>query len=251
VRHGLAGLVLALGSVPAFALAEPPAAGGGSDEPPRPTPSAPAEMARPAGVALYKLPAVGKPRRRIGGGRRGAGDALPDVLALVPDHVGLTASDEPSVFWYVSDTSAGPAAFELTVIHEGAIEPLVEVRLRAPTAKGVQRVDLGAHGVRLRAGEEYQWSLALVVDPEQRSRDLVATGWIERVAPPEALSAKLAAAGESGAAAVYAESGLWYDALASIWTLAQRRPGDAEPQRQLDALLAQVGLPALPLSLPR
>jgi hypothetical protein len=247
VRNGLAGLVLALAMVPALALAEAPAAGGGSAEPTTPPQSTSGETARPAGVALYKLPAVGKPRRRIGGGRRGAGDPLPEVFALVPDHVALTSSEQPSLFWYISDASGVDAVFELTVIHEGAIDPVVDVRLPAPAAKGVQCVDLGAHGVRLRAGEEYQWSLALVVDPEQRSRDLVATGWIERVAPPDALSAKLAAAGESGAASVYAESGLWYDALAAIWSFAERRPGDAEPQRQLDALLSQVGLPPLPL----
>jgi hypothetical protein len=211
------------------------------------TPAPGASEARPATAAIYQLPAVGKPRRRIGGGRRGPGDPLPELWALVPEHVAQTASEHPSLFWYLSDASPGYVLFELTLIDEGSIEPVVDVRLPAPSAKGLQRVDLGEHGVSLSPGQEYQWSLALVVDPEQRSRDVVASGWIERVPAPDALSGRLAAAGPLGAAQIYAESGLWYDALDAIWQLGEARPDGAEAQRQLDALLAEVGLPSVPL----
>ncbi len=67
---------------------------------------------------------------------------------------------------------------------------------------------------------------------------------------PDALASKLDGAGPTGAASVYAEAGLWYDALGAIWQLADRRPGDPEAQRQLDALLTQVGLPEVPLKTP-
>lgn len=226
-----------------------------SQEPSSPATSEPAKPEKPVqsattqvgAVGVYQLPSVGKPRRRVGGGRRGPGDPLPELWALVPEHVARTAREQPSLFWYLSATSAGYVQFDLALIDEGSVEPLLEVRLPGPLTPGVQRVDLGAHAVRLSAGQEYQWSLAAVVDPDQRSRDVVAIGWIERVAVPEGLDAKLAAAGTAGAASVYAESGLWYDALGAIWSLAEQRPGDPEPQRQLDALLTQVGLPALPL----
>ena len=45
--------------------------------------------------ASYTLPKVGKARGRVGGGRRGTG-SLPDVYALVPDHVGYTTSTSPT-----------------------------------------------------------------------------------------------------------------------------------------------------------
>jgi hypothetical protein len=255
VRNALAGvvLVLAMWAVPATAQeparepADPapkPATGTAEGPPPE---SGTASEARPTATAAYRLPAVGKPRRRIGGGRRGPGDPLPELWALVPEHVAQTTSEHPSLFWYLSDTTPGSVAFELALIDEGSVEPIVDVRLPAPSAKGLQRIDLRAQGVSLRPRQEYQWSLALVVDPERRSRDVVATGWIERVPAPDSLDERLAAAGPEGAAGVYAESGLWYDALAAIWELGQRSPADAEAQRQLDALLAQVGLPRVAL----
>jgi hypothetical protein len=238
----------------ALALASPPAAA--TEPAPPPPPSDPAKAAKPArpeaaqvgAIAVYELPTVGKPRRRVGGGRRGSGDPIPEVWALVPEHVARTVSEHPSLFWYLSEASADGVRFELTVVDEASVEPLVDVALPAPRTRGVQRVDLGAHGVRLAPGKEYQWSLALVVDPEQRSRDVVASGWIERVSAPDELPAKVEAAGVERAASVFAEAGLWYDALAAIWSFAEQRPGDPEPQRQLDALLTQVGLPALPLA---
>lgn len=233
----------------ALALLLPVSAAGQSGK----APSGPAPAPTPTvtgsgsgGVTSYQLPTVGKPRRRIGGGRRGPGDPLPELWALVPDHVGLTTSPAPSLFWYISDDSRGYVVFELTLIDETSVAPLVDARVPAPTRGGLQRVNLADHGVSLSPGQEYQWSLALVVDPAQRSRDVVATGWIERVAESADLAAKLAGSEPGARASVYAGAGLWYDALAALADEESRRPGDPEPRRQRNALLAQVGLPPLP-----
>jgi hypothetical protein len=248
-------LALAMAALPASAEeparetpkepARPPAPSQAQPAAPQPAPPASAQS---GAIGVYRLPTVGKPRRRVGAGRRGPEDPLPEVWALVPEHVALTSSEQPSLFWYLSATSPGDVLFELTLIDAGSVEPLIGVRLPAPRQKGLQRVDLADHDVRLAPGQEYQWSLALVVDPEQRSHDVVASGWIERVAAPEGLAARVAAAGPAGAASVYAEAGLWYDALRAVYSFSEQRPGDPEPQRQLDALLTQVGLPAFPLS---
>jgi hypothetical protein len=227
------------------------AAGQGGKRPsnaptPSPTSTVTSGTGAAGGVTTYQLPSVGKPRRRIGGGRRGPGDPLPELWALVPDHVALTTSGAPSLFWYISDDARGYVVFELTLIDETSVAPLVDARVPAPARGGLQRVNLADHGVSLNPGQEYQWSLALVVDPAQRSRDVVATGWIERIAEPADLAAKLAASEPAGRAAVYAGAGLWYDALTALADEESRRPGDPEPARQRNALLAQVGLPPLP-----
>jgi hypothetical protein len=91
-------------------------------------------------------------------------------------------------------------------------------------------VRLADYGVTLEVGVEYQWSIALVVDPEQRSSDIVATGWIERVPAPAATPADAVEA---------AARGLWYDAIDAASVRAERTPGDAA---ELDALLVQAGL---------
>jgi hypothetical protein len=192
--------------------------------------------------SVYKLPKVGKPTGRLGGGRRGLGDDVPEVYALVPDHVGYTTSKQPVLYWYMAEGSTGQVKFELTLIDETSVDPLVDKRFPAPEKPGLQRIPLADHGVELRPGEEYQWSIALVTDPSDRSKDVVSSGWIERIPEPEGLADKLAAAGPEGAVSVYGEEGLWYDTLAAACDEVQRKQDEGSRQ-QLAGLLTEVGLP--------
>jgi hypothetical protein len=83
--------------------------------------------------------------------------------------------------------------------------------------------------------------VALVRDPERRSKDSVAGGGIERVAPSPELEARLAAADERNAYRVLAESGIWYDA---VDRLSRQIESDqqASLREERAALLSQVGL---------
>jgi hypothetical protein len=187
-------------------------------------------------LPVYRLPSVGKPRRRVGGGRRGIDHGSPALHALVPEHVGRTAVESPALYWVLEGDAQPGVIFELTLSDERAIEPLLETRIAGPVEAGLHRVALADHGVALAVGVEYQWSVALVVDPEERSRDVVASGWIERVPGPGA------AAGDPADAA---RRGLWYDALDAACASARASPADPGP---LDALLAQAGLAGLRLA---
>lgn len=197
-----------------------------------------AEAKQTAAGPLYKLPSVGKPRRRVGGGRRGPASDLPKVFTLVPDHVGLTVSEQPQLYWYISGDDLGTVAFELTLIDRDSIDPVVDARISQPAQAGLQRIDLSEYGVSLALGEEYQWSVSLVVDGNERSLDAVSTGWIERVAPSEALQASLGQTPQDQRAAAYGEAGIWYDLVAS---LVEQLPAT---RTDLEQLLGQVDLPA-------
>jgi len=181
---------------------------------------------------------VGKPRRRVGGGRRGPATDLPEVFTLVPDHVGLTLSEQPHLYWYLSADGPGTVTFELTLIDEESIDPVVDTHISQPARAGLQRIDLSEHGVSLALGQEYQWSVSLVVGGDERSRDVVSTGWIERVSPSAALQASLEQTPPEQRAAVYGEAGIWYDMVAS---LIEQLPS---ARTDLERLLAQVDLPA-------
>jgi hypothetical protein len=80
----------------------------------------------------------------------------------------------------------------------------------------------------------------LVVDPEHRSKDVLAGGAIERVASPEALAAKLPSDDKRKAA--YAESGIWYEAIATLSDLVEAAPQDKALHQQRASLLEQAGL---------
>jgi hypothetical protein len=191
------------------------------------------------GPPVYKPPARGKPRGRVAGGVRGVEAELPSLQVLVPEHAGQTLSDQPSLFWYVDGPPPESARVFFTLIDEASVEPLVEVELERPARAGIYRIDLAEHAVHLERGAEYEWSVVLVVDSGQRSKDVVSSGWIDRVEAP----AGLAPAGAPHTARAYAECGLWYDALGAASDGVRADPANAALRGERDSLLRQVGLP--------
>lgn len=190
---------------------------------------------------VYKPPLRGAPASRVGGGTRGSGTANFKLDVLAPDHTGLTTRAQPTLYWYASGPST--AKLEVTVIAEVAELPVLSQNINL-TSGGVQSFDLAKQGVSLKPDTEYEWFVSVIPDPAQRSKDVTSGGTIRRVAPDPAVQARAAAAGERQAPMVYAEAGLWYDAIDALSRLIERQPGDAELHAQRAALLDQVGLPA-------
>jgi hypothetical protein len=159
---------------------------------------------------------------------------------LAPDHVGLTTQAQPSLYWYLSQPTTSP--IEFTVIDAQGISPLLETRLQSPTRPGIQQVRLADYGVRLKTGMKYHWFVVLIPDRHSRSKDVVAGGLIERIEPSEVLRIKLAQAGKAQTPHIYAEAGLWYDAVAAISGQIETASNAQNLRQQRAALLEQVGL---------
>lgn len=204
-----------------------------------------AQTSQPAPVAslIYKPPLRGAPGGRVGGGTRGPENAFPMLSVLAPDHTGLTMHEQPALYWYLSKAAAHP--IEVTIIEDQGVKPFFETRLSPPIQAGVQRVRLADYGVRLRPDVPYQWFVALIADPESRSQDIVAGGVIERVALSDTLRARLAQTTSPQALQIYAEAGLWYDAITVLSDLIEVASQDATLRQQRAALLEQVGLPEI------
>ena len=209
-----------------------------------PAKPAAAPTTRPQPAVIYR-PAKGKaPAARVTGGSRGSGDATITLDVLAPDETGLTTQEQPSLFWYQSKPAK--ARFELTLVEEDKVKPVLQVAVDRASAAGIQRLRLADHGVKLALGVEYQWVVALVTDPDNRSSDLVASGFIKRVEPAPELKAKIAAASPASRPAVYAEAGIWHDALGSLSDLIDAQPEQKAWRIQRTGLLRQVGLKAPP-----
>jgi hypothetical protein len=191
-------------------------------------------------VVQYRPPAKDLAPRRVGANMRGLPEAMPAVAVLAPDHLALTVSERPTLFWYLSRPTT--ARIELVVVDPRDARPVVEAVVAGERA-GIQSFSLAERGVRLEPGVAYEWSVAVVADPAQRSRDVVAGGAVQRVEPSAALRSRLAGAGESGRAAVLAAEGIWYDALAALSEPLAARPADAGLREQRAAVLEQAGLP--------
>jgi len=217
--------------------ASPETARVAAPEPAKPTPGQDPIYVPPA---IYVPPELGAPLGRLGGGgTRGTGRKA-TLQILAPDHLGLTLDEGPSLYWFLAEATDTRMDFVLRDGH--SVEPLLELQLPTPTTAGIHALRLSDHGVKLASNENYQWFVSLVPDPQQRSKDFVVGAWIRRSDSTPALRSRLAAAPSAQAPLLYAESGVWYDSLASLSAQIDANPGDATLRARRAALLQQVGL---------
>lgn len=193
-----------------------------------------------AGTFVYKPPLRGAPARRVGGATRGTGDTGLVLQVLAPDQTGLTTRPQPTLYWYASKPSK--MAIEVTLIADTAEVPVLARNITVAAA-GVQAIDLAQHGITLKPDTDYEWFVSAVPDDGQRSKDVTSGGAIRLVAADPAVLARAAAAGDRAAPGVYAEAGLWYDAIAALSRQIDSNPADSALRAQRAALLEQIGLP--------
>src|SRR5438094_2463402 len=189
---------------------------------------------------FYKPPgAAGNIPARVSGGARGEGiDVV--LIALVPNHVALTTQSQPSLFWFQSKPAK--AKFELTVVEPKKPKPLVSLTAPQADKPGIHRVKLAKYKIELQPDVAYEWSVAIVPDAENRSRDVIAKGVIKRITPPGDLANRVAQMGDIERAAAYGQAGIGYDAFESVSNAIEAHPDDSSLRAQRASLLQQVGL---------
>ena len=184
---------------------------------------------------VYKPPVGGAPGGRVGGASRGTfkiAAALPSIELIAPDgEAGETTRRSPTLYYYVS----GPVAFptRLTISAPWQAAPVIDLVIPSPREAGIHRARLARYGVRLARGILYTWSISAIVNPQEPSRDVVASASLLRVAADPRIEEAAQAAPPERRAAILAQAGLWYDAVAAA---AGSRGG------ALRALMHQVGL---------
>ena len=189
---------------------------------------------------LYQPPRRGAPGGRVGGGTRGPSLALPHLYALVPDHVAVTAEEQPTLVWYLSKATALP--LEFTVVETMGVEPILEVALSSPMEPGIHILSLAQYDLRLETGKTYQWFVSLIPDPARRSKDIIAGGILEMDRLPENIAEAVEQAAPQDATKLLAKAGFWYDAMGVISHGIQNNPGDRALHDVRAALLEQVDL---------
>ena len=206
-------------------------------------PTASAQGGSVLGTPQYQAPDPNAPSRRVGGHARGAGDPRPTIAILAPIRTGRTVDEQPTLYWYLSDRTSHP--IEVSLIDGESVEPLLEFRIEAPVEAGIHALRLADYGIRLKRGQVYEWFVAFISNPDKRSKDVVSGGAIERVSRSERLNTQLAVTARDNWPRIYAEEGLWYDALATLSRAIKRAPESAELHAWRAALMEQVDLSAV------
>jgi hypothetical protein len=192
-------------------------------------------------LPLYTPPKKLAPRARVGGALRGTEGADPEIVALVPDHVGMTIKQTPTLSWYLSKITTYPLRFTLNDTQK--ILPVYEGPLPTPTEAGVQSIDLKAMGLMLEPNVQYRWFVSARRNSDSHSQDIVAGGMIERCEFSECLTITSPnTTCDQESVRTNAMMGLWYDAMECLCSLIRKDPREASLRRMRAALLRQVGL---------
>ena len=190
-------------------------------------------------IPEYKPPARGAPGGRVGGASRGTVKAtmpLPTIELLAPDgNAGQTTSPTPILYFYVSQPITWRIQF--TISAPLRPDPVIEVNIPAPHQAGVYAIRTADYHVQLQPGVLYTWSVSVILNPKAPSRDIVASASLLRTAPDPTLESALHGAPPSRRAALFAQAGFWYDAVAAAADMEA-----LDRHAALDALMNEVGL---------
>ena len=193
----------------------------------------------------FKPPDVTAPDNREGAAHRGC--QLREGLFITPlipeSNIGLTLTESPTFFVYVSQPSA---QVEFILLNADESELLYETTLKIDKA-GIVAVSLSEKGKKknIEVGKRYVWSFALACDPVERSGDYIVKGWMERIEPQATLKSDLANPDPMAKAIAYAKNGIWYETLATLAQMRRLAPEDSRLRAEWTLLLQSQGLESI------
>jgi hypothetical protein len=167
------------------------------------------------------------------------------------DHVwGETTLEHPTIWLYfpglapkVNPTSV---KFELT-LQDAANRSLYRVPLPLPNKEGIVGITLPTNQAGIEPDKMYHWYIKAQCPaaPMQQQASIYVDGWIRRIIPDTGFVTQLQQASPEQKFILYAEKGIWYDALNTLAQLRQTRPSDPALSRDWRDLLRSIRLPYL------
>ncbi|GAA6621717.1 DUF928 domain-containing protein [Scytonema sp. NUACC26] len=186
--------------------------------------------------------------RRFGGARRTGcpKDVELQLAALVPatepqptvtNVWSLTSVERPILWFYTpyNKSSNYPADFELL---DEESNPIYKTAISLPDKAGVIGVPLPPLTVK----KPYRWFLNVYCDRQQQETPIFVEGVVQRVELSQAIKEQLQKADPIQQIAIYANNGIWHEAVTILAQLRQKNPNDTTLAEDWKELLTSVGL---------
>lgn len=173
-------------------------------------------------IARYVPPRNQKPPgeySRTGGGRGCPEDKIPLTILAPKKHIGETTSRYPTFAWFVSNSyEVDFRIFEFDANNQPS-KPIGKPVL-LPNSSGVNKYSLPENQQGLTVGQKYLWQAAI----KCQQGYLVERAEFKVVEMPASLSKKLSMTEDAAKKAdLYAEAGLWYNALDEALKVSQEK----------------------------
>ncbi|MEL7038119.1 MAG: DUF928 domain-containing protein [Cyanobacteria bacterium J06592_8] len=195
----------------------------------------------------YDFDGDGRPppgNRRGGASRGNCPPVQPPLTALIPaTNLGLTTQQYPTFWFYIPYSSTDIPQAEFMLLDENqrpALEESISVELSQ--TPGIIGVTLPSTAKPLEPEQEYHWFFELICDAENPSNNPRVDGWIKRVQPSQDLLTQLENNQAEQNYLIYAENGIWYDALTNLIQALQANPSNSSLKNDWFDLLESVEL---------
>ncbi|MBD2181468.1 DUF928 domain-containing protein [Aerosakkonema funiforme] len=172
------------------------------------------------------------------------------LTALIPslnkdDNWALTTAENPQMFVYVPQTSARMAEFAL---QDEDGKDVYRTTFTISGAAGIVSFSVPKNAVKLEKNQNYHWYFSIFCSDKNRRQSSTVDGWIRRVELNSLrpnLANELEGVGEKERSQLYAQNGVWYDALATLAELRRDDPNDTALAQEWKKLLESAGLKEL------
>ena len=162
--------------------------------------------------------------------------------ALMPENkIARTVSDYPTFFFYLPQPNAELAEF---ILEDENGNLIYAQALTIKNLSGVISVSIPANTnvPPLEVGKNYTWVFSLVCDPDDRASDQIERGVVRRVELSADILRQLDAADLRQKTVIYAENGIWQDALGTLAAARRANPNDTDLAADWESLLDSVTL---------
>jgi hypothetical protein len=182
------------------------------------------------------------PRSTTRGNCRNSGLNPINLTGLVPQNkISRTVSEYPTFFFYLPPTKAESAEF---ILLDPSGNQIYKQTLTVTNLSGVIGVSIPANNnvPPLEVGKKYTWNFTVICEAEDRSADLLEIGTVRRVELSADIRSELEKADPRRKTAIYAENGIWQDALSNLAAARRDRPSDTVLDADWESLLEAVKL---------
>ena len=223
----------------------PPTTGGGTNVFPAPDEIAPGSRTGEASRSRGVCPRVTTPLTALmpvtqGTSGRQSASTTPTTSESV---YGLTLAERPTFWFYVPYPLTSSRLLEFVLQDEKGNDVYQTQFTASGTEPGVVGLQLPPTVDPLEVGKRYRWFFLIYCNPEQPT---FVEGWVERVELNPTLKNQLdQATTPQQKAALYAEAGVWFEALTTLAELRRQKPNDQALNAQWLELLQSVDLEAI------
>lgn len=154
---------------------------------------------------------------------------------------GLTTEANPTFWVYTPYTKDSTYTAEFTLQDED-LTPIYTKAIALPTQPGVIGIPLPAKAPSLTTGKKYHWFLNINCVSDLPSSPIYIEGVIKRINLKPAIAQQLKTATLPQQFAIYAQNGIWHNALSTLAQLRQQNPQDPALKTEWKNLLSSISL---------